>query len=94
MCLLQPRFVRNHRFQFQQYTTFTNCTAYFAIIFLIQLWCIFFEPDRVEYVFRKSLENLGLDYVDLYLMHFPVSLAYHDDDNAWPKNADGTQETT
>lgn len=58
-----------------------------------QLWCTFFQPDRVQYAFNKSLENLGLDYVDLFLMHFPVALAYHDDDDAWPKNADGTQET-
>ncbi|XP_053624495.1 uncharacterized oxidoreductase YtbE-like [Plodia interpunctella] len=27
--------------------------------------------EIVEHAYKKSLENLGLDYVDLYLIHFP-----------------------
>ncbi|XP_023310699.1 alcohol dehydrogenase [NADP(+)] isoform X1 [Anoplophora glabripennis] len=34
------------------------------------------HPDRVEMFIKKSLENLKLDYVDLYLIHFPVGLKY------------------
>ena len=30
------------------------------------------HPDRVEFFMKKSLENLQLDYVDLYLIHFPI----------------------
>ncbi|XP_063912523.1 1,5-anhydro-D-fructose reductase-like [Zophobas morio] len=30
------------------------------------------HPDRVETFMKKSLENLQLDYVDLYLIHFPI----------------------
>lgn len=40
---------------------------------------------------RKSLKNLGLDYVDLFLMQFPVAFDYQGDDEFWPKNPDGTQ---
>ncbi|XP_055324158.1 aldo-keto reductase family 1 member B1-like [Sitodiplosis mosellana] len=58
-----------------------------------KLWCTFHEPERVEYACRKSLENLELDYIDLYIMHAPVGFVYHDDETVWPKNADGTQET-
>lgn len=58
-----------------------------------KLWCTFHEESRVEYACRKSLENLGLDYIDLYIMHFPVGLVYHSDEEPWPKNPDGTQET-
>ncbi|KAG5885176.1 hypothetical protein JTB14_000939 [Gonioctena quinquepunctata] len=29
------------------------------------------HEDRVEMYMKMSLENLGLDYVDLYLIHFP-----------------------
>lgn len=29
------------------------------------------KTEVVEQAYRKSLNNLGLDYVDLYLIHFP-----------------------
>lgn len=58
-----------------------------------QLWCTYHEPERVEYACRQSLENLGLDYIDLYIMHFPVGFVFHSDSVPWPKNPDGTQET-
>ncbi|KAL1506845.1 hypothetical protein ABEB36_006132 [Hypothenemus hampei] len=31
-------------------------------------------PDRVETYLKKSLEDLQLDYVDLYLIHIPMAL--------------------
>ncbi|XP_044254906.1 1,5-anhydro-D-fructose reductase-like [Tribolium madens] len=34
------------------------------------------KPDRVEYFLKKSLENLQLDYVDLYLIHFPIGFKF------------------
>lgn len=34
------------------------------------------HPDRVELFMKKSLGNLQLDYVDLYLVHFPVGAKY------------------
>lgn len=55
-----------------------------------QLWCTFLEPKRVEYACRKSLANLGLDYIDLYLIHYPISLEYRSDEETQPKTADGT----
>ncbi|XP_018579941.1 aldose reductase-like [Anoplophora glabripennis] len=43
------------------------------------------QEDRVEMFMKKSLENLQLDYVDLYLVHFPIGTKYiengTDDDN-------------
>lgn len=36
---------------------------------IFQLWNTFHEPDQVEIAFNKSLKNLNLDYIDLYLMH-------------------------
>ncbi|EFA02581.1 aldo-keto reductase family 1 member B1 isoform X1 [Tribolium castaneum] len=34
------------------------------------------HPDRVEFFMKKSLENLQIDYVDLYLIHFPIGFKY------------------
>ncbi|XP_025095006.1 1,5-anhydro-D-fructose reductase-like isoform X1 [Pomacea canaliculata] len=38
-----------------------------------KLWNTFHEPDRVEAGLRDSLNDLGLDYVDLLLMHWPMA---------------------
>jgi diketogulonate reductase-like aldo/keto reductase len=37
-----------------------------------KLWCTY--HTRVEENLDKSLKSLGLDYVDLYLMHWPVAM--------------------
>ena len=41
-----------------------------------KLWNTFHAPEHVEEGFRKSLSDLGLDYLDLYLVHFPIALEY------------------
>ncbi|OBS57113.1 hypothetical protein A6R68_11763, partial [Neotoma lepida] len=38
------------------------------------LWCIFHRPELVQFSLEQSLKKLQLDYVDLYLIHFPTSL--------------------
>ncbi len=41
-------------------------------IFLVsKLWN--FDHNKVEQAYEKSLKKLGVDYLDLYLMHFPVT---------------------
>ena len=62
-------------------------------VFLVtKLWCHFHEPKRVEYACRKSLTYLGLDYIDLYLMHWPYSYVYRGDSVLMPTNANGEVE--
>lgn len=34
------------------------------------------HQDRVEMFMKKSLNNLQLDQVDLYLIHFPIGTKY------------------
>ncbi|KAI4575501.1 hypothetical protein MJG53_011704 [Ovis ammon polii x Ovis aries] len=38
-----------------------------------QLWCTFLRPELVRPALEKSLKNLQLDYVDLYIIHFPLA---------------------
>ena len=38
-----------------------------------QLWCTFLSSELVEPSLRKSLKDLQLDYLDLYVMHWPMA---------------------
>ncbi|KAJ9131987.1 NAD(P)H-dependent D-xylose reductase XYR1 [Pleurostoma richardsiae] len=49
-----------------------------------KLWNSFHEGDRVEPICRKQLADWGVDYFDLYIMHFPVALAYVDPSVRYP----------
>lgn len=62
------------------------------IFYITKLWYTFHSVEHVERIFRLSLANSGLDYVDLYLIHFPVGLTYHGDDQLLPKNADEDED--
>ncbi|TKR59575.1 hypothetical protein L596_029227 [Steinernema carpocapsae] len=40
-----------------------------------KLWCTHNQPEKVEEQCRESLKKLQLNYVDLYLIHAPVSFS-------------------
>uniref|UniRef100_A0A8D2CNP8 NADP-dependent oxidoreductase domain-containing protein n=1 Tax=Sciurus vulgaris TaxID=55149 RepID=A0A8D2CNP8_SCIVU len=44
------------------------------IFYTSKLWSTFHKPDLVQSSLEKSLKKLQLDYVDLFLMHFPLPL--------------------
>ncbi|XP_062066991.1 prostaglandin-E(2) 9-reductase-like [Lepus europaeus] len=44
------------------------------IFYTSKLWSTFHRPELVRPSLEKSLKNLQLDYVDLYIIHFPVSM--------------------
>jgi diketogulonate reductase-like aldo/keto reductase len=38
-----------------------------------KVWNHLHEPDEVKWSLNNSLHNLGLDYVDLFLVHWPIA---------------------
>lgn len=41
-----------------------------------KLWQYFHEPEHVRPVFERSLKLLQMDYVDMYMIHWPMSWAF------------------
>ncbi|KAJ8921937.1 hypothetical protein NQ315_008571 [Exocentrus adspersus] len=55
-----------------------------------KLWNTYHRPDLVEKGIRTTLSDLGLDYLDLYLIHWPV--AYKEDGETFPFDANGKMQ--
>ncbi|CAK8681555.1 unnamed protein product [Clavelina lepadiformis] len=54
-----------------------------------KLWNIFHKPKLVKTAFMKSLKKLGLEYLDLYLIHNPCGEKYISDEEKLPKDPNG-----
>ncbi|XP_048003544.1 aldo-keto reductase family 1 member B1-like isoform X2 [Leguminivora glycinivorella] len=52
-----------------------------------KLWNTFHRPDLVRGALLKTLENLGLQYLDLYLIHWPQG--YKEDGELFPTDSAG-----
>ncbi|KAI9748315.1 MAG: NAD(P)H-dependent D-xylose reductase (XR) [Chaenotheca gracillima] len=59
-----------------------------------KLWNSFHDGDRVKPICQKQLKDWGVDYFDLYIVHFPIALEYVDPATRYPPgwNYDGKSE--
>lgn len=55
-----------------------------------KLWCTY--HTRVEQNLDISLKSLGLEYVDLYLMHWPLAMNPDGNHEKFPKLPDGSRD--
>lgn len=49
-----------------------------------KLWNTFHAKEHVEIAAQRSLDDLQLDYLDLYLIHFPIAQPFVDFDTRYP----------
>lgn len=49
-----------------------------------KLWNTFHAPEHVEMACRKTLADMQLDYLDLYLIHFPIALEFVPIESRYP----------
>ncbi|KAF5302641.1 hypothetical protein FQR65_LT08482 [Abscondita terminalis] len=52
-----------------------------------KLWNTYHKPELVEGALKQSLNNLGLEYLDLYLIHWPVG--FKEGAELFPIDAEG-----
>ncbi|XP_047376962.1 estradiol 17 beta-dehydrogenase 5-like isoform X3 [Sciurus carolinensis] len=57
------------------------------IFYTSKLWSTFHQPELVQSCLERSLEKLCFDYVDLYLIHFPVTMKTGEE--LFPKDENG-----
>lgn len=69
---------------------FANGVKREDIFVTTKLWCTY--QSRVEQNLDMSLKSLGLDYVDLYLMHWPVAMNPNGNHEKFPKLPDGSRD--
>lgn len=54
-------------------------------LFLVsKLWNSFHDYDRVKPIAKKQLQDWGIDYFDLYIVHFPIAIKYVDPSVRYP----------
>ncbi|KAK8172319.1 NADP-dependent oxidoreductase domain-containing protein [Phyllosticta citrichinensis] len=49
------------------------------IFITTKVWNHLHEPEEVKWSFENSLKNFGLDYVDLFLVHWPIAAEKNED---------------
>ncbi|KAK1987448.1 aldo/keto reductase [Colletotrichum cereale] len=63
------------------------------IFVVTKLWATYtIGDDRVKEGLEKSLKSLGLDYVDLFLVHWPIAMNPNGNHDRFPTKPDGSRD--
>jgi len=54
-----------------------------------KLWSIHHKPDLVRGILERSLQTMNLTYIDLYLIHWPVTYALTEGEISFPVDEEG-----
>ena len=54
-----------------------------------KLWNNMHHPNQVASAIKKTLADLQLEYLDLYLIHWPIAFAYQGDEVLFPSTPEG-----
>jgi glycerol 2-dehydrogenase (NADP+) len=57
-----------------------------------KLWCTFHQTGLPQKCLDQTLKNLGLEYIDLWLMHWPVPMNPNGNHPFFPKHEDGSRD--
>jgi diketogulonate reductase-like aldo/keto reductase len=49
-----------------------------------KLWNTHHRKEHAHLCLKRTMDDLGVDYLDLYLVHFPISLKFVDDKKQYP----------
>ena len=49
-----------------------------------KLWNTFHDKENVKPICKKQLKDYGIDYFDLYIVHFPIALQHVDPSHRYP----------
>jgi aldehyde reductase len=54
-----------------------------------KLWNVFHDPRHIRESLEKTLRDLKMAYIDMYLIHFPMGFKFVNSQKLYPKDANG-----